>query len=58
MDQCYIGETHRSVVTRSETHFGLYNPGGRGGGGAVRAGKGQEGGGRGEDEENAGSWMK
>ena len=58
VDQCYIGETHRSVVTRSETHFSLYKPGGGGGGGAVRAGQGQEGGGRGEDEEKAGSWMK
>ena len=58
VDQCYIGETHRSVVTRSETHFSLYKPGGGGGGGGVRAGQGQEGGGRGEDEEKAGSWMK
>ena len=58
VDQCYIGETHRSVVTRSETHFSLYKPGAGEVGGAVRAGQGHEGGGRGEDEEKEGSWMK
>ena len=54
VDQVYIGESHRSVVTRCRSHLDLYKPG-RG-----RGGREVEGGGEGEDEEvrKAGSWMR
>ena len=55
VDQIYIGESHRSIVTRCRSHFDMYKPG-KGGGGAREV----EGGAVEEDEEarKAGSWMR
>ena len=53
-DQGYIGESHRSIVTRSETHFSLYKPGSGGVMGGEQEGRGEGG----EDGEKAGSWMR
>ena len=55
MEEVYIGETHRSLVTRAEAHFGLYKPG-RGG----REAREEEGRSQEEVEElrKAGSWMR
>ena len=56
VEEVYIGETHRSLVTRARAHFGLYKP--SKGGREVRREEGispEE-----EDEElrKAGSWMR
>ena len=51
VDECYIGETHRSVFTRSEAHVNTYKPGKQG----VINHLEEEGG---NDEEKAGSFMR
>ena len=51
VDTVYIGETHRSIVTRARSHFELYKPGK--GGAVARELEGEAGG-----EEKAGSWMR
>ena len=56
-DQGYIGESHRSIVTRCGTHYNLYKPGNVGARGGAGGGGEQEGGLDG-DELKAGSWMK
>ena len=55
VDEVYIGETHRSIVTRCKSHFDLYKPGKAGAGARQVEGEGGE-----EDEEmrKAGSWMR
>ena len=38
IDQAYVGESHRSVVTPCKSHFNLYRPGRGGGGREVEGG--------------------
>ena len=53
----YIGESHRRIVTRCDTHYSMYRPGSGGAwSGAGPVGE-QEGARKGE-EFKAGSWMK
>ena len=57
VDEVYVGESHRSIVTRARSHFEVYKPQGRPGGAegrGVARGVGEE------DEEmrKAGSWMR
>ena len=56
VDEVYLGESHRSVVSRARSHFDIYKPEGhrKGGGTGVAQGLVEE------DEEirKAGSWMR
>ena len=52
VDKVYIGESHRSIVTRSREHFSTYKAGGP---------RREEAGGREEEDEESrktGSWMR
>ena len=51
VDECYIGESHRSVYTRSEAHFGIYK---QGKGGVSNQPEEEEE----RDDEKAGSFMR
>ena len=56
VDEVYIGESHRSIVTRYKSHVDLYKPGT--GGAGARQVEGREGGVEDEEFRKAGSWMR